>query len=68
MNWIKGHKFWTSVILLVVVGFMIVQIAGSGPRGGFAVGQLVAIYVCIGWPIKLICSKINKSIEKRRAR
>ncbi len=59
MNWIRKHKFWTSVLTLIVVGLLL-SIAGI--VNSFAVGQVIGTYTVLGWIARVLVFR-NKPKE-----
>lgn len=51
LNRIKRHKFWTSVLILSLVGITLVI---AGIVDGLAAGRYVGIYLSVGWVVKMI--------------
>lgn len=59
MNWIKRHKFWASVIILILLSFVLSAILNNYEMA-YRLGQLIGIYIVAGLIVKIILHFINK--------
>ncbi len=55
MNWVKRHKFWTSVLALWVVGALL----APDPIMATKFGALLGTYTIIGVVAKLLFNRLK---------